>query len=129
MILCVPMAFGLDSSITLSADELNENSVVAASGTDITVAMRVLQLQINASGCDRNFVTSPDQFETTQNYRFQISSSNCFIKNKSEKCDSGYTQKTLSANPNASDDHVIGGSLLIVCVQNKPNPARGSGNR
>ncbi len=110
-------AFALDSEMRFSKKELNQNALIATTGTDIATAIRVIELQLNASGCSRLSVGSPDMFEKPAEYRFNIESENCIAILKSSKCAAGYSPRNILANPRARDETVFGGEKYMLCLK------------
>jgi hypothetical protein len=115
----------LNSTMKLTAAELNENETIANSGTDIATAMRVLQLQLGATGCYRPSVSFPERFEKRDEYNFNIESENCVVISKSSKCESSdYSARNLKANPNASTYKVVGADKYLVCLKSSSGTTR-----
>ena len=103
-------------------EELKKNSLIvrASAGDDDQIyatASRVIQLQLQASKCERSLV-SPNSMKAVKDYVFTITSNNCVVKNKiTEACDSGFEARNLSANVNNPDDVIVGENLYKVCLK------------
>ncbi len=128
MVFCFSFnVYSLDSAMKFTTKELNENELVARSGTDIATAERVIQLQLRASGCSMPTVMSPDMFKKQAEYAFVLKSDNCVIIPKSGKCESSYSPRNMKPNPNSSADTIIGVDKYIICLKDSAGASEGHG--
>lgn len=119
--ICISLnAWALDSTMKLTVEELRESELIARGGVDVTAALRVLQLQLGASGCYRPSVNTPDLYNKRKDYTFDISSDNCVVVDKSSKCEAGYTPRNMQPNPYKSEDGIVGENKYIVCLKSSP---------
>lgn len=122
-ILIFPLTIkALESSLSLSTDELKENETVVIAGRGnaqetLTAASRVIQLQLRASGCAKPIVMSKSLKLNTKN-EFHVDSENCILMNlKGDNCPSGYNGRTIEPNPHSPDDTVLGVQKYKVCLK------------
>lgn len=122
----------LDSEMIFTGPELKENTLVqkvkGPNDENLSVgAARILQLQVNASGCDRAIVT-PHTLQTAIQYKYTISADNCLVKLKNQDCDDGFGPKDLLGNPNTPEYAIIGAEKYKVCIKGAPGASRNNGN-
>ncbi len=128
-LLCSPAAFAFDSTISISEDELKSNDTVlglSASGPDqlTTAGARILQLQIKAVGCSPVMIV-PRALKSKATNDFLMTSANCQVKNKSEKCDAGFAPRNMLPNPRSPSDSVVGLNNYAICISNGPSAPAG----
>lgn len=121
-------AFAVDSEMIFTGPDLKVNTLVQkVKGQDdehLSVgAARVLQLQLNASGCNRAIV-NPHTITAAIQYKYTVDADNCAVKLKSQDCDEGFGPKDMMGNPHTPDYAIIGAEKYKVCVKGAPAEGR-----
>ena len=120
--LCVK-SFAYESKMNFSMADLKKNALIVGSSGNkddqIAVsAVRVLQLQLEASKCTHVRVDTKSMYKAAAEYEFTVTSDNCVMKaKKNEYCDSGFEARNISPNQFKTEDVIVGEDDYKVCLK------------
>lgn len=111
-------ANAFESKMTFTVAELNKNERIARNREKAIAAGRIIELQLQETGCNQPRANSPDMYEEREKYTFDIESDNCIIISNTSKCENGFLPRNLKPNPNARTQVIVGADKYIVCLKN-----------